>query len=210
MTTTLLSRLSIVAVAVCVTAAPALAQQTSGGGHLEISEVNSGWVAAPEVTFTRINDRSATLAGGYVGYDVDHTLLIGGAAYGLTNRDRNFEMQYGGAVVRWTLGGDQPIAFTVGGLVGGGSATLTRSYADLFGNSPPPFARGVGNVYGAAGVRVRDDFFVAEPKVGVLVRLAPWMRLDLGASYRAIGGSRLLEDQLRGASGSIAVRIGSR
>ncbi|MFN7981610.1 MAG: hypothetical protein U0Q11_07105 [Vicinamibacterales bacterium] len=81
---------------------------------------------------------------------------------------------------------------------------MTRSYAALFGNSPPPFARGMGNVYGAAGVRVRDDFFVAEPKVGVLVRLAPWMRLDVGASYRAIGGSRLLDDQLRGASGSIA------
>ncbi|MFN7981611.1 MAG: hypothetical protein U0Q11_07110 [Vicinamibacterales bacterium] len=115
MTTTLLSRLAVAAVVVFVTTAPALAQQTSGGGQLQITEVNSGWVAAPEVTFTRINDRSATLAGGYVGYDVDHTLLVGGAAYGLTNRDRNFEMQYGGAVVRWTIGGDQPIAFTAGG-----------------------------------------------------------------------------------------------
>lgn len=199
---------SLVATAVLVgTASPALAQTPASSGGLQISEVNNGWVVAPEVQFTTINDRSATLAGGYVGYDIEHTVLIGGAAYGLTNRDRNFEAQYGGGLVRWTFGGDRPIAISAGALIGGGSATLTRTYADLIGR--PGAGPAANRVSGSTRVRVHDDFFVAEPKLNLLVRLTAWMRLDIGGSYRAVAGSRLLEGQLRGASGSVGIRFGS-
>jgi hypothetical protein len=35
-----------------------------------------------------------------------------------------------------------------------------------------------------------------------------WLRLDAGVGYRAIGGADLLHEQLRGVSGTIAVRFG--
>ena len=51
-------------------------------------------------------------------------------------------------------------------------------------------------------------FFIAEPQFDALWRIAGWLRLDAGVGYRAVGGADLLHEQLRGVSGSIALRFG--
>jgi len=201
--------------AVAQTAAPA----TSG---LQVTDVPSGWVVAPEVRFTRINDRAATLAGGSVGWLNDGTLFIGGAGYVIANRSHDFNMETLGALVRWNIGGSRPIALSPGLYVGGGTATLSRRYGDLFG--PPPDVNTIqgipadphwrlpfpGTVTSNTPVRVNDSFLVAEPRVNAVLAVKPWLRLDVGAGYRFIGDSRWLEHQLRGASGSVAVVFGGR
>jgi hypothetical protein len=49
----------------------------------------------------------------------------------------------------------------------------------------------------------------AEPRANVLLlTLTDWMRTDAGVGYRLIGGTSLLDDRLRGVSGTIAVQFG--
>ena len=60
----------------------------------------------------------------------------------------------------------------------------------------------------ATPVRVNEQFFIAEPQIDALWRINSWMRLDAGVGYRAIGGADLLHEQLRGVSGTIALRFG--
>ena len=59
-------------------------------------------------------------------------------------------------------------------------------------------------------LRVNESYFIAVPQVDALVNLTRWMRLAAGVGYRLIGGADLLDDDLRGISGSIALQFGGR
>jgi hypothetical protein len=127
-----------------------------------------------------------------------------------------------GGVGSWTIGAHRKLGLRAGTLVGGGNATLAKTYGDLFGGIPAGAAgfdrdhrlsfrgRGASPITSATLVRVNDDFFIAEPQVNALLSLTKWMCLDAGVGYRLIGGPDLLGDDLRGISGSIAVQIGGR
>ena len=195
---------------------PALAQTPASGGPMKIETLDSGFVIAPEARFGEINGEFATFAGGHGGWVTDHKLLIGGAGYWLANRDDDFKMQYFGGLARWTLGGDRRLGVSFGGLAGFGDATLGRPYGELFGNPAPlphnahfpPRGRTGSSFTSTTPVLVNEQFFIAEPQIDALWRINGWLRLDAGVGYRAIGGANLLHDQLRGVSGTIAVRFG--
>lgn len=202
--------------------ADAGAQQTAPASGLQIQEVESGFVVAPDARFTRVNDRSAALAGVYGGWLTDRTLLVGAGAYWLANRADDFKMQYAGGLVRWNIGGHRRLGLSTGALIGIGDATLSRTYGDLFGiprGTVVPSAlrfgargeHGLGQaVTSDSRVRINDNFVIAEPQASALWTITPWLRLDAGVAYRFIGRSDLLGDQLRGPSGSIAVQFGAR
>jgi hypothetical protein len=98
----------LVFVSSALLARPVFAQQAAAPATgLQIEQIQSGFVVAPDVRFTDLNDRAATLAGVYGGWLTDRTLLIGGGAYWLANRADDFKMQYVGGLVRWTIGGDE-------------------------------------------------------------------------------------------------------
>jgi hypothetical protein len=213
------------AVAACTTILPtaALAQQTAAqASGLQVQTVDSGFVIAPDAKFTKVNDEFATFAGIYGGWLTDRTLLVGAGAYWLANRDRDFKMQYAGGLARWTIGGHSRVGVSAGALVGFGDATLSRTYGELFGdpvqrNSSSSRAARLGDrVHAGAAItsdtpiRVNDNFFITEPQVNAIWNITPWMRLDAGVGYRLIGASDLLEDQLRGVSGSIGLQFGGR
>jgi hypothetical protein len=190
------------------------AQTAPASSPLRIEPIDNGFVIAPDARFTEVNDNFATLAGVYGGWLTDRTLLVGAAGYWLANRDDHFKMQYFGGVGSWTIGAHRKLGLRAGALVGGGSATLSKTYGDLFGTIPAGGhsfrGRGGSPISTATLVRVNDDFFIAEPQVNALVSLTKWMRLDAGVGYRLIGGAGLLGDDLCGISGSIAVQIGGR
>jgi hypothetical protein len=125
-------------------------------------------------------------------------------------------MQYCGGLARWTLGGDRRLGISFGGLAGFGDATLGRPFGELFGDrAPMPHnahfparGRNGSSITSATPVRVNEQFFVAEPQIDALWRMNGWLRLDAGVGYRAIGGADLLHEQLRGVSGTIALRFG--
>jgi hypothetical protein len=57
-------------------------------------------------------------------------------------------------------------------------------------------------------ILVREYFFVAEPQAGVVLHFASWARLELGVGYRFAAGAGRLDDELSGASASIAIQFG--
>ena len=112
------------------------AQQTDGDtaqsppsaqGPMIIERVHNGFAAAPDFKVSRFDGSDARLAGGYAGWVLDDTLLLGGGGYTLTNTSRAHKMAYGGAVVGWLARGDAPIGFGLRGLFGGGQATLAAT-----------------------------------------------------------------------------------
>lgn len=202
----------------------------ASGSGLQITQMQSGLVVAPDVRFTQVNDKQATLAGGYLGWLTDKRLLIGGAGYVLANRNDDFQMQYGGGVVRWTFFADRPVAISTGVFAGFGTATLSRPYGDVFGaprtvatpttttagrqaTVPTPSNRirfGASAITASTPVRIHDDYTLAEPQLNLVWSITPWLRLDAGAGYRFVGNAELLNRQLRGASGSIALQFGAK
>jgi len=212
-------------IALCIASllpSAAAAQTPSPASPLKIEPIDSGFVVAPDARFTEVNDKFATLAGVYGGWLTDRTLLVGAGGYWLANRDDNFKMQYFGGVGSWTLGARRKVGLRAGALVGGGSATLAKTYGDLFGEIPagaPGLSRdhrlsfrgrGGSPITSATLVRVNEDFFIAEPQVNAVMSLTKWLHLDAGVGYRLIGGADLLSEDLRGISGSIALQLGGR
>ena len=200
----------------------AVAQTAAPASPLKIEPIDSGFVLAPDARFSDVNDKFATLAGVYGGWLTDRTLLVGAGGYWLANRDDNFKMQYFGGVGSWTLGARRKVGLRAGALVGGGSATLAKTYGDLFGEIPagaPGLSRdhglssrgrGGSPITSATLVRVNEDFFIAEPQVNAVMSLTKWLHLDAGIGYRLIGGADLLNEDLRGISGSVALQLGGR
>lgn len=215
---------AIALVAASLAAAAPAAAQTPASSGLQIQTLRSGFVIAPDAKFTTVNDRRATLVGGYAGWLTDRTFFVGAGGYVLANRDDNFRMQYGGGLVRWTFFGDRAVAVSTGVFAGFGDATLDRPYGDVFGAPRVPVAasfegRGrttgmrIGNtplITAETPVRINDHFVLAEPQVNAVWTITPWMSLDAGIGYRFIGATDLLGDQLRGPSGSVAIRFGGR
>jgi hypothetical protein len=212
-------------IALCIASllpSAAAAQTPSPASPLKIEPIDSGFVVAPDARFTEVNDKFATLAGVYGGWLTDRTLLVGAGGYWLANRDDNFKLQYFGGVGSWTIGARRKVGLRAGALVGGGSATLAKTYGDLFGEIPAGApglrrdhglssrGRGGSPITSATLVRVNEDFFIAEPQVNAVMSLTKWLHLDAGIGYRLIGGADLLNEDLRGISGSVALQLGGR
>ncbi|MCC6989221.1 MAG: hypothetical protein IT181_09505 [Acidobacteria bacterium] len=229
MTVTRVALIALVA-ASCAAAVPAGAQTTgqapaSAGSSLQIQKLQSGFVIAPDAKFTEVNDRQATLVGGYAGWLTDRTFFLGAGGYVLANRDDDFRMQYGGGLARWTFFGDRAVAVSTGVFAGFGDATLARPYGEIFGtprqtSANASFQSGRGRTNGPrigtslittdTPVRISEHFVMAEPQVNAVWTITPWLSLDAGVGYRFIGATDLLGDQLRGPSGSVAIRFGGK
>ena len=201
------------------------ASTTQGSEHLTLEPVQEGFVIAPDVRFGHVNGRDAYFMGAYGGWMFDKSILVGGGGYWLTNRDHDYEMQYGGAVVEWLSHATQRIGFGTRALIGGGTATLTRPYGEVFGPPPPNgvwpgddshFGHGHGPrpmpgripIASTTPVVVWGDYFIFEPQANLLIAITPWLRVNAGVGYRAIAGAGELNDHLRGASGTLALQIG--
>ena len=195
---------------------PSAAQQhdpAAPTSRLRVETISTRFVVAPDVRFSEVNDRSATLAGAYAGWLSDRTLFIGGGGYWLANRDDDFKVAYGGPIIGVMARADRKLAFGVRTLVGFGNATLSDTYGALvgerirFGTSSRDL-RGPRRPNESTRVAFEDNFFVAEPQANAVWKINNWLGVDAGVGYRLIAGSDLLDDRLRGLSGSIALQFG--
>lgn len=199
----------------------------SAQGPLVIEKIHNGLVVAPDYKVTELNGDVAQLAGAYVGRVFDDRLLIGGAGYWLANGTRGTELRYGGVMVGWMTAPGR-IRFGARGLVGGGSGTLTMSFADRPGGRMPdprmmtagiPDVRDFGARFGVRvpplipngslpSFRVREEFFVFEPQVSAVTKVTGHIAIDVAAGYRLTGGAEALGDRLDGATGSLGLQFG--
>jgi hypothetical protein len=208
-------------------AAPQPAQsQPASPGTLTVERVPSGWVIAPDVTMTEFNKEFGTLVGAYGGWLSDRTWLLGMGGYWLANNTHNHGMAYGGLVVQAVAHGDQRFGFAVKALVGGGDATVTAAYRDVYGtpasNGLPDIVFGHGGHPGrpshhptppptiTPGTQVvfHEGFFIAEPQAQLMWNVTSNVRLTFGAGYRIIAGADPVNDRLRGPIGSVSVEFG--
>jgi len=193
-----------------VLAAPALAQgiasQPPNQGPMTVERLQNGWAIAPSFKVTQFDSGTHTLAGAYGGWVMDNRLLIGAAGYWLTDPNRTRNLSYGGGLVEWRQRVGRPLGFSVKGLIGGGSAAIATavSVRELDRNVDPRFAP----VVTTRQLAFREDFFVAEPEADLLVNVSSHVRLHVGAGYRAVSGAHGLDDDIRGATGTVSLEIG--
>ncbi len=187
-----------------------------GQGPMRVERVHGGFLVAPDFKITEVDRRTSGLAGGYAGWLTDGQFFIGGGGYWLANQSSDRKMAYGGLVVQWLARTDERFGFSAKALVGGGRATLSNTVSEMFGR---PDLRGMsfGRLgldelrrvpVGSMHIRFREDFFVAEPEVSLLVRLTKHVRLTGGAGYRFIGAEGGDNNRPGGASGSVGLQVG--
>jgi hypothetical protein len=180
-------------------ARPAQAQ----AGPLRLQPVNSGAVFAPEVKFTPVNHSTGTMVGGYAGWLLDDTFLLGGAAYWLTNGVNGTEMSYGGIVAGWMVPLGETVRVGGRGLVGWGYADMPYQY------SYPAYDYGHHHVdAGSYWTWASASFFVFEPQATAAIRLTRTISLDVAGGYRVVGDAGGLDRELRGGFGSVGIRFG--
>jgi hypothetical protein len=218
----------LIALVFCALAPAAFAQPAANNdpppqppqtqGPMRVERVHNGFVIAPDFKVAQIDHTTGALAGAYAGWLFDNHFLVGAAGYGLTHhRDSINEMGYGGALIGWQTQAHDWLGFDIKGLIGGGRATMTTSFDDLFS----PFGRDqhpiptsmrdhIDDHFPPNGrFRFREDFFIFEPQADVVLNLTNHIGLSVGAGYRVVGEADGVQSRLRGATGSVALRIGS-
>jgi hypothetical protein len=221
---------------IALLAAPAAFAQNApapASGPLVLEQIHDGWVLAPDVKVTTVDNRTGELAGAYGGRVFDEKLFIGAAGYWLANDRHDSRLAYGGVVVGWQSPEFGRIRFGARGLIGGGSATLGVTapgrvpIAQPFGGpgdirfgttdpratTPTPAPVPPTNVPPATALRpvrflARDDFFVVEPTASATIRLAKGMDVSCGIGYRQTAQTNLLRHRLNGPSASLAIQFG--
>jgi len=209
-------RACITCLVLCLLPIAATAQTTPGQGPMIVERVHGGFLVAPDFKITEVDGKTSELAGGYGGWLTDEKIFIGGGGYWLANQSSDREMAYGGLIVQWLARTNERFGFSARGLVGGGRATLSSGLPDILKISDGD-RRSLGRIdqddlnrsrLTDIRIRFREDFFVAEPEVGVLVRLTKRMRLTGGAGYRFTAGEGRNDNRLHGAAGSVGLQIG--
>ena len=210
----------IITTALSLTPALAFAQSTPppANSGIVIERLENKFVIAPDVKITEIDGDTGALAGGYAGWLAEDTLLIGGAAYWLADGPNNSELIYGGLLVGWSTPPEHRIQFGARGLVGFGHGHLDTEFTAFpvdgrggrgfggnfarFGSRPGP-----GNIpTTTVRVRAEDDFFVFEPQITLVTKLTNKLALTWAGGYRLTGYTDVLDDRLKGVTGSIALQ----
>ena len=214
---------------VLATAAQAQNTPPPTNGPLVLERIHDGWVLAPDFKVTDIDSRTGELAGIYGGRLIDNTLLIGGAAYWLTNDARDFGMSYGGVIVGWQSREYGRIRFGGRSLAGGGVATLGFDINGQRNVVVNPAARGGDIRFGVVDPRVplgarapalapsqpirgrvvaHEDFLVVEPQANISARITKGIGVSCGVGYRETANADVLRDRLNGPTANLAIQFG--
>jgi len=192
--------------AVVAIGAPSMAAaQTStpsgpnSGGPMTVEQVTQHFAIAPEVKASDFDGKTGVFVGAHGGVLVGNRFLVGAGLYTLTNGSRGRGLTYGGGMVGWQWWNGGLFSGSVRSLIGVGSGTTSQDLT---------LTDRRGRTFESERF-LSSDFFVAEPQGDVLVRLTKHLHLDVGAGYRFASGGRVDNNRFSGASGSLALRIGS-
>ncbi len=174
--------------------------------------VENGGYGGPVVKFSTVSDKFAVLVGGYGGWLINHSFMIGGGGYGLVNSIHasraaqtyygtgdNLRVQfgYGGLVLEYIGIPNNLIHFSVSALIGAGGVNYNYLY-DVY---LPYFENTQHN----------SSCFVLEPTAGVELNVTPFFRMNAGVGYRLVRGTDLpgiTDADLSNVSGHITFKFG--
>jgi hypothetical protein len=175
-------------------------------GPLVLQNMDNGFAVAPEVKVTKLDGQVVTLAGASAGWINDQRLFAGGAVYFMTDPKQGAahrNMDYGGFLVGWAFDPGRPVSVSTRALLGAGRFAENQTF-DL----PCRVDRRHEDCGDAVGqVRFVGDFLLAEPEIDVVARLNQVLSVTAGAGYRWTTFDRRSGPDLRGATGTIAVRF---
>ncbi len=193
----------LILVAACLIITPAMAQEMQS---IFSGEITSGGYAGPVVKLSDIDGETGTWIGLKGGWVINHSLVVGGAGYGLVNniketeldslRTRRLAAGYGGLMLEYIYKPLKVVHLNGGVLIGAG---------------------GVGHHIKEAGDEENwtgddgDAFFALEPHLGIEINVARHIRCELGASYLYTSGAELEDledDDLISPSGYIVLKFG--
>jgi hypothetical protein len=200
----------ILSLPLAAAAQPGVPATPASQGPMVVERVETGFLVAPDVKVTKVDGVTSELAGAYAGWLTDGTIFVGGGGYWMANNSSDRQMAYGGLIVQWLAPANDRFGFSLKGLVGGGQATLASNITQLVPLPVGPFPTEPirqGAVTNAR-IRFREGFFVAEPEVGLYLRLTRHVRLTGGGGYRFTATDSRDVDRLRGAVGSVGIQIG--
>jgi hypothetical protein len=160
-----------------------------------------GWFLAPVLKLGKIKDDTKALIGLRGGLELNRSLYVGVAGYGLPeedfddhtrrhhrDHDDDWVLGYGGLELGVIAGRPKSGQLSFGVLFGGGGISEDSRY-----------------------FRDYNGFFVMEPQLDLLVNLSSNVRVTVGASYRFVDDLQSLhytEDDLQGPSVNIGVALG--
>ena len=174
----------VLSVAAMPAAAPAQSQVHDIGGFFEL-----------DTRFGDMRGEFAAFPGARLALRLKDRIYLGVGGSGLATENeaagpggslQSLEMGYGGFLAGYSVPAQELLNVTADVLVGAGQVTLNGSDQD-------------------------DRFFLFEPSLGVELKVAPVVRLGLGAGYRYVGGADLpgvVDADLRGLTGTASVRLG--
>jgi hypothetical protein len=164
-----------------------------------------GWYAAPVLKVGEIRDDVKAMIGFRGGLEINRSIYIGLAGYGLPENNRRdrwghdhydcfdhedeWELGYGGLEVGVITGTPRTGQLSFGVLIGGGATNEQLYDYD----------------------RHEEGFFVFEPQVDLSVSLAHNVRLGIGGGYRFVDdlhSLRYTEDDLQGPTFNVAIAFG--
>ena len=199
--------LSILAVAATAVAPPALAGQAREVETLIRGGIDSGGFGSPVLKFAEMEDRFGMIVGFRGGWIIDHSFVVGGGIYGLTNTQNFGEltpapfgpgshlfMGYGGLELEWIIASHKVVHLSLQSLVGAG---------------------GVGyewDSHQCCDDEHADAFFIVEPGANLILNVHKVFRIGLGGSYRFVHDVNLegiTNETLRGPAGVLTLKFGS-
>jgi hypothetical protein len=213
----------IITTALALTPALAFAQSAPPrSSPFVVERLENRFVVAPDFKVTEIDGDTGALAGGYAGWLAEDTLLVGGAAYWLADGPSGSRLAYGGLIVGWSTPAEHRLQFGARGLVGVGRGRLDtditrfargRGFEDQFArfgsrNGVRPDLTRPDLAPTTVRVAAEDDFFVFEPQLTLVTKLTDRFGITWGAGYRLTGYTDVLDDRLRGVTGSVAIQWG--
>jgi hypothetical protein len=177
--------------------------------------IESGGFGGPVVKFTQIKKEFGVLVGGYGGWLINHTFMIGGGGYGLVNKIRadeeaqtvyqlysgrpiNIEMGYGGVVLEYIDNSNALVHFAFNTLIGAGGVTYNERDNDDWD-------------WNDNNNRPTDAFFVVEPELKAELNMTTFLRINIGGSYRFVSGINLIglkNSDIAGPSANITFKFG--
>jgi len=176
-------------------------------------ELSYGGFGGPVVKYVYVHGEPGVLIGGRGGWIINHSVVIGGGAYGLANDIKAdvppfvdesgniyntfINFGYGGLELEYIMQSDQLLHFSVSTLIGGGEVGYRYKL---------PGADGDG------WDSNKDAFFIFEPSLNTELNVVSFMRVGLGVSYRFISGVNLDDPQnkdLAGPSGILTFKFGN-
>lgn len=161
--------------------------------------------------FSTLDNQFAVLAGGYGGWFINDTWMIGGGAYALVKEiaapkpdnltplgRTAWNMGYGGFMLEYTANSKSLIHYSFNTLIGWGIVDKKVSKTSgSDGNWDDGFDR--------------SNFFVAEPGANLEINVTEHFRIGAGVSYRWVSGSRtsgITDEKLSAPSASISLKFG--